>query len=364
MQPLILIVDDDPMVVNLHAALLQDYRQREAYSGAEALRAAACEPQPDLILLDICMPDQSGLDVLDSLKASQALRHIPVILVTGRADAATEARGFALGAVDFIAKPIKAPLLRARVGTHIALKQARDRLRLQNAGLEQEVMRRTEETTRFQGVTIRALAQLAEVRDADTGGHLQRTQGYVKLLVSLLRGHADYATQLNEQKAIRVIQAAPLHDIGKVGIPDAVLLKKSRLTEDEWQTMKTHAALGGDAIAAVAAELDEPDPLLEVAHAMTRWHHERWDGSGYPDGLAGTRIPLEARIMAMADVFDALISPRVYKPAFSFDEARDEILAMRGGAFEPDMCDLFAANYEHFVAIAEQNMSARQSASS
>lgn len=364
MQPLILIVDDDPMVVSLHAALLQDYQQREAYSGAEALRAAAREPKPDLILLDIFMPDQSGLDVLAALKESASLRHIPVILVTGRSDAATEARGFALGAVDFIAKPIKAPLLRARVATHVALKQAHDRLGLQNAGLEHEVARRTQEITRFQGVTIRALAHLAEVRDADTGGHLQRTQGYVKVFAELLAQHPQFAERLSGQMLTWIVQSAPLHDIGKVGIPDAVLLKKSRLTGDEWETMKSHAALGGEAIAAVAAELDEPIPLLEVAHAMTRWHHERWDGGGYPDGLAGARIPLAARIMAMADVFDALISPRVYKPAFNFAEARDEIIAMRGGAFEPDMCDVFLANYEQFVAIAEANMAARQTTSS
>lgn len=364
MQPLVLIVDDDPMVVRLHGALLGDYRQREAFSGGEALRAAACEPLPDLILLDICMPDQSGLEVLATLKESGSLRHIPVILVTGRADAATEAQGFDLGAVDFIAKPIKAPLLRARVGTHLALKQTRDRLHRQNAGLELEVMRRTAEISRFQGVTIRALAHLAEVRDADTGGHLQRTQAYVRRLTHLLARDPRYAERLTPQKVTWMIQSAPLHDIGKVGIPDAVLLKKGRFTEDEWETMKSHAALGGDAIATVMTELDEPNPLLEVAHAMTRWHHERWDGSGYPDGLADTAIPLEARIMAMADVFDALISRRVYKPAFSFAEAREEILIMRGGAFDPDICDLFLANFERFVAIAKENMATRQSAPS
>ncbi|MDD0811097.1 two-component system response regulator [Curvibacter sp. RS43] len=358
-RPVVLVVDDMPDNLTVLGELLQaDYRVRAANSGPAALRLAASEPQPDLILLDVMMPGMDGLEVLRQLQSDPALRHIPVLFVTAMDDTADEAHGLALGALDYITKPLRPAIVKARVKTQLELKRARDLLARQNACLEAEVARRMAENQRIQHISIHALARLAETRDPETGNHLLRTQSYVRLLGEHLAPHPRFAAELSPLAIDKIAKSAPLHDIGKVGIPDQVLLKPGKLNPEEWTLMKTHALLGATAIERAEQDLaDEGGPpidFLAYAKQIARHHHERWDGQGYPDGLAGEDIPVAARLMALADVFDALISRRVYKPPFSFEAARELILADSGRQFDPDVCAAFEACYLEFCAVAER----------
>ena len=226
----------------------------------------------------------------------------------------------------------------------------------QNALLEAEVTRRMAENDLTQQVSIRALAHLAETRDPETGNHIRRTQGYVRQLATTLRQHPGFADSLSENGIDLLVRSAPLHDIGKVGIPDYILLKPGRLTADEMAIMQTHAKLGSDAIEQAEQDIEMPLEFLTLAKEIAHWHHEKWDGSGYPDGLIGNAIPVSARLMAVADVFDALISPRVYKKAMPYHKARDIIIAGRGKHFDPDVVNAFVADFDCFVSIAKGNL--------
>jgi putative two-component system response regulator len=361
----ILIVDDTPQNLTVLSELLKPlYRVRAGNSGERALRAAATEPRPDLILLDVMMPDMDGHEVLRRLRADPATRNIPVIFITGMDAAEDEERGLALGAVDYITKPINPAIVLARVHTHLELKQARDRLTNANEWLESEVARRMSENLLIQELSVRALACLAEVRDKQTGHHILRTQIYVDTLAKHLSTHARFCAALSGNRLTMVVKAAPLHDIGKVGVPDAILLKPGRLTAEEYETMKAHPTIGADAInkameqaldGATGIELEQAKrafDFLIIAREIALSHHEKWDGSGYPAGLAGDDIPVSARLMALADVFDALINRRVYKPALSFAEASKIICDGRGSHFDPDVVDAFIACSDRFAEIA------------
>ncbi len=351
----ILIVDDNPENLTLLGELLSErYRVRAANSGARALQLVAQAPVPDLILLDIMMPGMSGFEVLERLRASPETRDIPVIITTAMDGDADELHGLVLGAVDYLTKPLRPAVVLARVHTHLELKSARDRLRRDNAALEAEIARRLHENQVVQEVTIRALARLAETRDNETGNHILRTQAYVDSLARRARAHPRFAAVLDDHAIALIAKSAPLHDIGKVGIPDQVLLKPGKLTPDEWEVMKTHAQLGADAISRAVEDTHQPVEFLAYAHQIALRHHERWDGSGYPGGLAGDAIPLSARLMALADVFDALISRRVYKGAMTPDEARAIMAEQRGRHFDPDLLDLFLAGFDEFCAIARR----------
>jgi putative two-component system response regulator len=354
-QPTILIVDDEPTNLSLLTHLLRpDFHVRAANSGERALRAAASAPQPDLILLDVMMPEMDGYTLLARLREDPATQEIPVIFLTALAEAGDEERGLQLGAADYITKPIKPAVVQARVRTQLENKQARDFLNDKNALLEAEIARRMAENDLTQLVSIRALAHLAETRDPETGNHINRTQNYVHILALRLREHPRFSAFLDQRNIDLLRKSAPLHDIGKVGIPDSILQKPGLLTEDEWKIMKTHARLGSDAIEQAETDAEKPVAFLVLAKEIARWHHERWDGSGYPDGLAGEAIPIAARLMAVADVFDALISARVYKPALSVDEARELIAGERGKHFDPDVADAFLSGFDEFVAVAER----------
>ena len=351
----ILIVDDEPTNLSILSNLLRpDYQVRAANSGESALRAAASEPRPDLLLLDVMMPGMDGYTVLERLRSNPATADIPVIFLTALAEASDEERGLQLGAADFITKPIKPLVMLARLRTQLEAKQARDWMRNQNAVLEAEVARRMAENDMTQLVSIRALAHLAETRDPETGNHIQRTQNYVHLLADLLRKYKRFAAFLTPHNIDLLTKSAPLHDIGKVGIPDSILLKPGPLTTDEWEIMKTHAKLGSDAIEKAESDAEMRLDFLVLAKEIAHWHHEKWDGSGYPDGLAGDDIPISARLMAVADVFDALISTRVYKSAMPFAEAGKIIAAGRGKHFDPDVVDAFLDNLAELTAIAER----------
>ena len=353
-KPTLLIIDDSTENLGvLSELLLPLYRVRVANSGAVGLRLARSAPTPDLILLDVMMPVMDGFAVLAALRQSPSTQHIPVVFLTAKAEAQDVERGLQLGAADYITKPFTPSVVLARVRTQLQAKQARDWMKNQNAALEAEVTRRMAENDLTQRVSIRALAHLAETRDPETGNHIRRTEGYVHQLALGLQPHSRFAATLTEHYIDLLSRSAPLHDIGKVGIPDHILLKHGLLTADEMTIMQTHAKLGSDAIEMAERDIEMPLPFLALAKEIAHWHHEKWDGSGYPDRLAGEAIPLSARIMALADVFDALISPRVYKSAMSYAQARDAILAERGQHFDPDMVDAFVAGFDDFVAIAK-----------
>jgi len=352
-QSTILIVDDTPENLSILGELLaRDYRVRVANSGRRAIQIAHSDPTPDLILLDVMMPEMDGYAVLAELRGEAATRDIPVIFVTAMDTTQDEEYGLDRGAVDYITKPIRPAIVLARVRAQLELKKARDILADQNSYLEAEVARRMEENQVIQEVSIHALARLAETRDPETGNHLRRTQEYVRTLAVGLRDHPRFAAYLTQQTIDALAKSAPLHDIGKVGIPDHILLKPSALTEDEWVIMKTHAELGAHAIAQAEADARRKVEFLGIAKEIARHHHEKWDGSGYPDGLAGEAIPISSRLMALADVFDALICKRVYKPPLSTEQARQTIIDGSGRHFDPDIVGAFVGHFGNFVQIA------------
>jgi putative two-component system response regulator len=363
MLPIVLVVDDVPENLTVLGELLcRDYTVRAANSGAAALRLAAVQPAPDLILLDLMMPVMDGYEVMQRLRADPGTRDIPVICVTALNATEEEERGLSYGAADYITKPLRPPVVLARVRSQIELKRARDRLNNQNAFLEAEVTRRMRENQMVQQASIHALARLAETRDPETGNHLLRTQEYVRRLGQLLRHHPRFAADLNDESIDLLAKSAPLHDIGKVGIPDYILLKPGRLDGTEWEIMKTHARIGAEAIERAERDSNQPLAFLATAKQIARHHHERWDGTGYPDGLAGDAIPIAARLMALADVFDALISRRVYKEPFAYQLARDMISASSGTHLDPAVVDGFMSDFTAFCAIAERHADSEESA--
>jgi cyclic di-GMP phosphodiesterase len=354
-KPVVLIVDDTPENLTIMNGLLKDaYRTKVANNGERALKLATAEPRPDLVLLDIMMPGMDGYEVCRRLKADAATHEIPVIFLTAKTQVEDESRGFEVGCVDYITKPISPPIVLARVRTHLALKAAADFLRDKNEYLAAEVARRTKQISVVQDVTIMAMASLAETRDNETGNHIRRTQHYVRVLALELRKQPKFTAVLDDATVELLFKSAPLHDIGKVGIPDAILLKPGKLTPEEFEVMKTHTRLGRDAIVAAEALLDEPVSFLEYAREIAHSHQEKWDGTGYPEGLAGERIPLSARLMAVADVYDALISRRCYKPPVPHDQAVEIIREGRGKHFDPQVVDSFLAIEEACRAIAER----------
>ncbi|VEB40825.1 Cyclic di-GMP phosphodiesterase response regulator RpfG [Chromobacterium violaceum] len=351
-RPTILVVDDTPDNLALINDLLhRDYRVKVATGGEKALRIVAAG-EPDLILLDVLMPDMDGYEVLRRLRASRADFDVPVIFLTAMQEAEEETAGLQLGAADYIHKPINPGILMARVRNQLDVKAARDILKNQNDYLEEEVRRRTRETETVQNVAIWALASLAETRDNETGNHIKRTQSYVKLLAEQLSGHPRFDQYLTERNIDMICKSAPLHDIGKVGIPDHILLKAGKLTDDEFAIMKQHAALGRDAIVAAERQLGLEVAFLKFAKEIACSHHEKWDGSGYPFGLKGDEIPVAGRLMALADVYDALINRRIYKPPMPHAQAKDVIVAGRGTHFDPDVVDAFLAVEQAFVEVA------------
>ncbi|MBR0567210.1 two-component system response regulator [Azoarcus sp. L1K30] len=355
-RPTILVVDDtpdaiEPIVRCLHDA---DYRTRIATDGLRALKLVATEPPPDLILLDVMMPGIDGYEVCRRLKADPATAAIPVIFLTIRTEETDEQLGFDVGAVDYITKPISPPLVHARVRTHLSLKTASDQLHDRNRALEGQIEERTRMISALQDATIMAMASLAETRDEETGNHIRRTQLYVRALATQLQAHPRFAAELTAENIQLMYKSAPLHDIGKIGIPDSILLKPGKLTAEEFEIMKTHTTLGHNAIVTAENLMGVPISFLRYAREIAHSHQEKWDGSGYPQGLAGEAIPLSARLMAVADVYDALISRRVYKPPFPHQKAVDIITTGRGLHFDPDITDAFLLLTDTFREIARQ----------
>jgi putative two-component system response regulator len=351
----ILVVDDTPDNLVLISDLLKDrYTIKVANNGEKALRIARTGEPPDLILLDIMMPGLSGHQVAQQLMGDAKTRDIPVVFLTSLASEEDETLGLEIGAADYITKPIRPAVLLARVETQLNIKAAADFLRSEKDYLEREVARRTRELTAIQDVTIHAMASLAETRDNETGNHIRRTQHYVKVLAEHLRRHPRFEKALDDVTIALLFKSAPLHDIGKVGIPDRILLKPGKLTADEFEIMKTHTTLGRDAIAHAEQLLGADVNFLRLAKEIAYGHQEKWDGSGYPEGRAGDDIPMSARLMAVADVYDALISRRVYKAPVTHEQAVKIIRDGRGNHFDPDIVDAFIERVDSFRQIAQR----------
>jgi len=349
----VLVVDDTPENLSVMSGLLRDtYKVRIAPDGERALAIARGDEKPDLILLDIMMPGLDGYEVLRRLQAEPATRDLPVIFLTAMSEAEDEKVGLDLGAVDYITKPANPAIVLSRVRNQLQLKAVRDFLKHQNTYLEREVAKRTREVVAIQDVTIRAMASLAETRDNETGNHIRRTQNYVKALALKLQSHLRFSSELGDAAIEAMYKSAPLHDIGKVGIPDRILLKPGKLDAAEFEIMKTHTTLGYEAIVHAEKGVEFESDFLHYAKEIAHSHQEKWDGSGYPQGLRGDAIPLSARLMAVADVYDALISTRVYKKAFTHDQAIGIITEGRGKHFDPEIVDAFLSITEQFRDIA------------
>ena len=351
----ILVVDDSPSNLSLIFELLKDrYTVKGANSGEHALKVARGEHSPDLILLDIVMLGLSGYDVCQQLKCDPATRDIPIIFLTGLLEDADEDKGLRLGAIDYITKPVHPGILLARVKVHLENKAARNFLKDQNAFLENQVARRTAEIVETQHATILVMAAIVGTRDKETGNHIRRTQQYVRLLARRLQDHPAFADYLTGERIDMLFKSAPLHDIGKVGIPDRILLKPRKFEPEEFEIMKTHTTIGHATIEAAEAQLGVKIPFLACAKEIALNHHEKWDGGGYPRALAVAAIPISARLMALADVYDALRSERAYKPAIDHDTSMKIIIEGRGSHFDPDVVDAFVAISGQFADIADR----------
>ncbi len=358
-KPTILIVDDTPDNIMLLSRLLKDrYNTKVANNGSLALQIAQSTPGLDLILLDVMMPGLDGYETCRQLKANPVTADIPVIFLTAKNQVEDEAMGLSLGAVDYIAKPISPPILFARVATQLTLAGARRQLQAHNENLEKLVQDRTAQLALMQEAIIMAMGTLAETRDnaaVSLGDHhIRRTQHYVRALARHLQHHPRFAADLTDENIELLYRSVPLHDIGKVGIPDRILLKPGVLDREEFEVMKLHAVYGRDTIMLVEKHIGGTNGFLMFAREIAHSHQEKWDGSGYPDRLAGEQIPLSARLMAVADVYDALISRRVYKPAFTHQQALDVMRKGRGTHFDPDVLDAFFEIEGQFAAIAEE----------
>ena len=354
-KPTILIVDDTPDNIAMLSSLLNStYRTKAATTGEKALQLAGSDNAPDLILLDIMMPGMDGYEVCRRLTQDPKTADIPVIFLTGRSDVEGEQKGLELGAVDYITKPFSPPIVVSRIRTHLQLKNVRDFLKDKSEFLEKEVTRRTREVSTIQDVTMVAMGSLAETRDNETGNHIRRSQYYVKVLADRMKDHPRFKEYLTLETIELLYKSAPLHDIGKVGIPDHILLKPGKLTPEEFDIMKTHTTLGRDAIMTAEKQLDSPTSFLRVAREIAWSHHEKWDGTGYPQGLSEDETPVSGRLMALADVYDALISKRVYKSAFTHEKAVSIIQEGSGNHFDPAIVEAFLDISDRFREIAQK----------
>ena len=350
-KPVVLVVEDKrDNILLINEILKKEYQVRYATNGEKALETVKRVP-PDIILMDVMMPVMDGYEACRRIKEDIALRDIPILFLTAGSDKADEQKGFALGAADFIAKPIHPLILTARIRTHLALRQSRELLMDQNKYLEKEAAKRTRDTFALQEASIMAMAALAETRDHETGEHLQRTKIYIRELADYMRQMKKYETVLTPKKIEFITVSAPLHDIGKVGIPDHILLKPGVLSAEEFEIMKKHTTIGRDAITCAERWMGGANTFLNCAKEIAYSHHEKWDGTGYPQGLSGNKIPLSARLMAVSDVYDALTTRRIYKEAIPHKDAVSIIRADSGKHFDPDVVEAFLALQERFREI-------------
>lgn len=343
----ILVIDDEPFFLDLLSdSLSQQYQVSLAKSGKQGLQRAQGAGRPDLILLDVVMPEMDGYQTCQQLKDEASTQDIPVIFLTAQRNLEDELKGFELGAVDYITKPISLPLLLTRINNQLALSQ-------QKIALEHLVIERTTELERTKDAIVYSMGEMAEARDEETGNHLLRTREYVKALARQLSANPNFKAMLNERLIDAFQRAAPLHDIGKIAVPDSILRKQDRLTVEERKIMNNHPDHGRQSIQNAENKIGST-LFIKIAKEIAYCHHEKWDGSGYPQGLTGKQIPLSARLMALADVYDALVSRRCYKPTFTHQQATEMILQQKHKHFDPEITDAFLQIHAIFNDIAQK----------
>ena len=345
MQKTIFVVDDNDTNLSMAKVALREQYRVMTLPSAGKMFALLEKVKPDLILLDIEMPEMDGFEALRQLKDSGAYSDIPVIFLTGMTDASVEVRGFQLGVIDFIPKPFSAPVLLNHIKTHLDVDEL---IRERTAQLHQK----TVQLQNLQNAIIFGFADMVENRDNVTGGHVERTTTYIKILVDAMVASGVYADELGKMDLDLFISSARLHDVGKIAISDVILNKPAKLTDEEFEIMKSHAAEGERIIDKIASRTDDVE-FLQNAKLFAGYHHERWDGKGYPRGLSGLDIPLQGRIMAIVDVYDALVSERPYKKAFTFEEAVKIITESSGMQFDPKIAGVFYASREQFRAVKD-----------
>lgn len=359
--PTILVVDDMPENLELYRRLLtpRGYVVAAANSGEQALTMVESAP-PDVILLDLIMPGMDGFEVCERLKRNLSTRHIPIIMVTGVADHDANIRALEAGVDDFLTRPIDPVLLEARIRSSVKSKAMQDQIlryqkRLEDDKqiLEERVRERTAEVERTQQATVFGLARLAESRDPETGEHLERMRRYVREIAIEMATWPKYDRIIDSGFVETLYYSSPLHDIGKVGIPDAILLKPGKLSPEEFDIMKTHALIGGDTLKDADEEAGG-NSFLEMGRDIAYHHHEKWDGSGYPHGLLGPDIPLCARIVALGDAYDAMTTKRPYKEPFSHEKTRQLILEGAGKHFDPEVVKAFLKREQKFIRIQKE----------
>ncbi|MRV71201.1 HD domain-containing protein [Duganella sp. FT92W] len=352
---IVLIADAVPDNLLWLSSLLHEYYDvKLAADGHAVLRIAQEVPRPDLLLIDAALPEIDGSELCRQLKRNPDTAAIPVLLAIPQGHAADEQHSFAAGAADVLHTPLVPETVLARVANHLQLCRSAELLRHQRLHLEELVSETTQELTQMIDAVVWAMASLAETRDYETANHLRRIQHYITVLARQLQNHPRFSHELSARNIGFLYQAAPLHDIGKVGIPDAILLKPGPLTDEEFAQMKLHTVYGRNAIADVEQHLGFSNNFLRFAREIAYSHQEKYDGSGYPQGLEGAAIPVSARLMAVADVYDALISKRVYKPAFTHETAIELIRQGSGEHFDPDVVDAMLMVEEQFMAIAAE----------
>jgi putative two-component system response regulator len=350
----ILVVDDVPENLALLTGMLQDrYAVRVATGGARALQLLRSGPLPDLVLLDVVMPEMDGYAVCHRIKQDARTRDIPVMFLTMLDDAVDEEMGLGMGAVDYIAKPVSPPIMLARIDAQLRLKAAADFLRDQNQFLEREVARRMAVAERQYDAIIASMAGLLHARAFDGGQHVQRLQAGLQALADRLQLDPRHAPALPEETVRLMVKAVPLYDIGMVDVPDRILFKAEALSAEERGIVHRHAEHGHTLLQRIAQELGGSTPLLQMASTLAQGHQERWDGGGYPRGLAGQAIALEARLVALVDTYEALVSGRVYRLPVSHAQAVAAILDARGTQFDPDVVDAFLDIQAEFQRIAQ-----------
>ena len=348
----IFLVDDD--ITNLTVgknAISEKFNVFTIPSGEKLLRMLE-KTTPDLILLDVEMPGMSGYEAIEKIKANKATAEIPIIFLTAKGDSGSELKGLSLGATDYISKPFSPPLLLKRLELHLLVRDQRRELEDYNDTLQMKVNEKTKMVYNLQNAILRTIAELVECRDDITGGHIERTQSYLSILVKALIEKNLYEEEISAWNVDFLLQSAQLHDVGKIAIKDRILQKPTKLTAEEFEEMKTHVSFGVKVIERIQSNTNQDALFLEHAKIFAGSHHEKWDGSGYPFGLGGLEIPLQGRLMAIADVYDALISERPYKKPFSHEEAVKIIAAGKGSHFDPVLVDVFLEYEDYFKEAA------------
>jgi putative two-component system response regulator len=347
----IMLVDDNMATLTVGKSMLQDDYEVYAMPSASKLFEVLKHMTPDLILLDVMMPEMDGYETIRRLKSNETLAEIPIIFLTSKIDKDSELEGLSLGAIDYVAKPFAASLLLKRIENHLLLTAQKKELKNYNDNLREMVNKKTEAIIELQNAVLSTVAEMVEFRDNLTGGHVARTQNYLYLLVDKLLKEKIYEEEIRVWDLDFLVPSAQLHDVGKIAISDAILNKPGKLTAAEFEEMKKHVAVGVEVIKRIEKKTSD-HAFLRHARVIAGTHHEKWDGSGYPMGLRGQDIPLEGRLMAIADVYDALISVRPYKTPVSAPEAEEIIMGGRGSHFDPLLVDIFGTLAGSFSEIA------------